>query len=340
MTIKQIHEMKGQTLVIVALSLFALIALVALAIDGGNLMAERRQMQNAADAGALAGARAICAQDPDPEEQAALYATQNGAQFDVTDITIDGQTAEVIAGTATQTYFAGLIGFHTVTVRAEAAAACGTINRACNFMPVAFEALKWDLMMNECGREFIVIDSDKLTITDTDGDGIDEIISTGGRGWLRLPPADPLFEPECSACHGADSLKCWAEHPYPGQISLPACIREEPGTMNSAFEIWGKQTGKIALVPLHDGDCDASSAIGCSGNSAVHIIGLGCVRIVGYDSKYPVTEWNASAGKWQAGKVKALFVQISCDPECFAACAGTGGDVPGPGDVTGVSLLK
>lgn len=57
MKLKHLHGTKGQTLVIVALALFALIALVALAIDGGNLMAERRRMQNAADAAALAGAR-------------------------------------------------------------------------------------------------------------------------------------------------------------------------------------------------------------------------------------------------------------------------------------------
>ena len=41
-------------------------------------------MQNAADAAALAGARAICAKDADPVEKAQLYPTQNGAQLDLT----------------------------------------------------------------------------------------------------------------------------------------------------------------------------------------------------------------------------------------------------------------
>lgn len=49
----------GQVLVIVSLSMIALLGMVGLAIDGGNLYAQRRQVQNAADAGALAGARVM-----------------------------------------------------------------------------------------------------------------------------------------------------------------------------------------------------------------------------------------------------------------------------------------
>ena len=53
------REKKGQALVLVALVLVALIALVGLAVDGGRLYALRRQVQNAADAAALAGAREL-----------------------------------------------------------------------------------------------------------------------------------------------------------------------------------------------------------------------------------------------------------------------------------------
>ncbi len=53
-------EENGQTLIWVALGMIALMALVALAIDGANIYATRRQMQNAADSGALAGARELC----------------------------------------------------------------------------------------------------------------------------------------------------------------------------------------------------------------------------------------------------------------------------------------
>lgn len=46
----------GQAIVLIALSIVGVIALIALAIDGGNAYADRRQAQNAADAAALAAA--------------------------------------------------------------------------------------------------------------------------------------------------------------------------------------------------------------------------------------------------------------------------------------------
>ncbi|MBN1921696.1 MAG: hypothetical protein JW892_10655 [Anaerolineae bacterium] len=342
MMLKHVQRTEGQTLVIVALALLGLIALVALAVDGGNLMAERRHMQNAADAGALAGARAICAQDADPEEQAALYATQNGAELDLTEITIDGQTAEVVAGTAVQTYFAGLIGFHDVEVRAEAAAVCGVANRACLFWPVAFSALKWDALKTQCGVEFVVIDSDKICGVDydcdTDDDGVDDMIMGGGRGWLDLPwPDETLYTTPCNRNCGTDAVRCWLENPYPGQIPLPACIKSQPGVSDAAFKAAGDQAGKIVRVPLFDGECDADTALGdCGGNEAYHIVDIGCIQVVEYDKNYLV--WDIKKAKWD--KMKALIVSVSCDEGCYAACSGTGGGTPEPGDVIAVSLLK
>src|SRR5690606_14248364 len=49
----------GVSIVIVALSVVALLLFSALAIDGGRAYAQRRVTQNAADAAAMAGARAV-----------------------------------------------------------------------------------------------------------------------------------------------------------------------------------------------------------------------------------------------------------------------------------------
>jgi len=50
---------RGQVLVIVALGIIALLALAGIAVDIGRLMAERRHLQTAADAGALAACRSL-----------------------------------------------------------------------------------------------------------------------------------------------------------------------------------------------------------------------------------------------------------------------------------------
>ena len=50
---------RGQTIVLFALTNIVLLGMLGLALDGGFLLAKRRQMQNAADAAALAGATAL-----------------------------------------------------------------------------------------------------------------------------------------------------------------------------------------------------------------------------------------------------------------------------------------
>ena len=50
---------RGAALILIALSLTAVTATAGVIVDGGNAFAQRRQMQNAADSAALAGARAL-----------------------------------------------------------------------------------------------------------------------------------------------------------------------------------------------------------------------------------------------------------------------------------------
>ena len=60
--ISPLTDDRGQTLVWVAVGMVVLLGIVALAVDVGHLYAERRHMQNAADAGALEAARAMLRQ--------------------------------------------------------------------------------------------------------------------------------------------------------------------------------------------------------------------------------------------------------------------------------------
>jgi Flp pilus assembly protein TadG len=53
------HGERGQTILIVAVSMLVLLAMAALAVDVANLYIDRRQAQQAADAAALAGAKSV-----------------------------------------------------------------------------------------------------------------------------------------------------------------------------------------------------------------------------------------------------------------------------------------
>ncbi len=81
------NRKRGQSIVIVALSATALFGIIALGMDAGRLYFQRRDVQNAADAGALAGGEDLLPPDGNPgqttamEQQAncdaAIYALKN-----------------------------------------------------------------------------------------------------------------------------------------------------------------------------------------------------------------------------------------------------------------------
>ena len=92
-----------------------LVALAALVIDGGFAYAKRREAQNAADAGALAGANALCAGNPGLAEPQALdYAiNRNGAT--AAEVTWSTKVVTVTTTIPHQTFLAGIFGSDVVT---------------------------------------------------------------------------------------------------------------------------------------------------------------------------------------------------------------------------------
>ena len=136
---------KGQSLVIVTLIVVAIMAVLALVIDGGMMLASRRKAQVAADAAALAGARAYCLESN-------ISTAQANAAAAITDYAIARNEAESVSAqygsvgrvvtVTTQldfnTFFAHFIGQPVITVEAEAAAGCFTPNTADGPLPIAW----------------------------------------------------------------------------------------------------------------------------------------------------------------------------------------------------------
>ncbi|TMD66436.1 MAG: hypothetical protein E6I84_05580 [Chloroflexi bacterium] len=56
-----LRKQSGQAVVIVAVAVLVLAGILALALDGGGIYLDKRQLQNAADSGALAGAELLMA---------------------------------------------------------------------------------------------------------------------------------------------------------------------------------------------------------------------------------------------------------------------------------------
>ena len=75
MLIKLRKGKRAQSLVIVALSATALFGIIALGLDAGRLYFQRRDVQNAADAGALAGAQELIPNGPNTKPTGAMIAS-------------------------------------------------------------------------------------------------------------------------------------------------------------------------------------------------------------------------------------------------------------------------
>ena len=132
---------RGQTLVLVALSLVVLLLVAGLAIDVGVWYGARRHMQNAADAGALAGAWEICHGDPaNAASEAMHYAELNGADDSLTEVQVisDTRTVVVTARTSADLYLSSIV-LSDFSIPAVAAARCGKATTGCGMWPVAFD---------------------------------------------------------------------------------------------------------------------------------------------------------------------------------------------------------
>lgn len=113
---------EGQEMVLVAILLVVLILLAALAIDGARIYLARENVQNAADAAALAGAVELRTSGSweSAVKAAQAYAESNGAQ--ACRVEIDQFKVAVVASQTEKTYFAGFLGLEEFTVSATAAA--------------------------------------------------------------------------------------------------------------------------------------------------------------------------------------------------------------------------
>jgi hypothetical protein len=81
---------QGAVLVIVVLSLTVLLGIAALVIDAGGFRAHRRQLQSAADAGALAGAQKLINHPAQACSSAGYYQRQNDDSTDPRNMIVDG----------------------------------------------------------------------------------------------------------------------------------------------------------------------------------------------------------------------------------------------------------
>jgi uncharacterized membrane protein len=154
----------GQALIQFAFVVVGILVVAGLSIDGGYVYSQRRVMQNAADAAALAGARELCLMGTETAAtaKANLLLIANGVESGeilAGDVDVDGHIVRVTARMEADTYLSALIGVDTVPVAADSAAACGAATQACGLWPMTFELALWEQVA--CGQSLVLWDADK-----------------------------------------------------------------------------------------------------------------------------------------------------------------------------------
>ena len=346
------QEQRGQVLIIVAIALTALLAFVALAIDVGNMYQVRRQMQNAADAGALAGARELCFGDPGQAEARAIeYARYNGAETVQVDFTNGGWTVDVTAGQNADMYIAPIIGVSNVDIAAEAAAACGDATSACGLWPVAVAKNDWDAFYagDGCGKPFLIWsgtqekDMPDCSIWDCNTE-YGRMLDGQSRAWLDfttvLDPEWPYPDTHCgklgSGC-GTDELKDCILSDTEARLVIPSCIPGDSGVKAGTQNAVEARIGDAVKVPLFTRRCSQSNC-----KEGYYAEALGCFQVMGWIQKVTMlplpTAPPGTPKKWED---KAIQARMLCnDPRCVSECGTTSGSPPPPWGVRSVNLVK
>ncbi|MBC7241297.1 MAG: hypothetical protein H5T60_02485 [Anaerolineae bacterium] len=358
---------RGQTLVWVAFALLGLLLVIGLAIDFGLVWTERRHMQNAADAGALAGARELCLGNSESaaRQKAFEYAvTRNHRPYaQEATITVGSNTVTVVAIERVEVFFGGIFGIPTVTVSADATAACGRVTSACGLWPVAFDIDRWRYLVqaSRCNQPFYVWDDDQIVDCETydcdlNNDGYDDVVVGGDRGWLDLSGVPGLYDHVClqPGC-GESELECWIRSNSGARIELPACISGDSGVKAGAKDGVNARAGDTVAVPLFESVGCTNPSGNCPGGLTYWITAVGCIQVVGWDQNVrldpielptptppPPGTVEPTPTKQPRNPIigKAIVAIMDCSGSCMSNCGGTSGEPGESWEYRAVSLIK
>ena len=233
---------RGSVLVWLALMIFVLLGFVGLGVDVGKAVATKTQLQNAADAAALAAASAIDSTSGNivPGEaiaRAQIMAANNQAFEDgPTPVVVDAGDVVVSTGangkqqvTVTTrrdgvhpmiTNFAKMIGLPQFALRASATAQVERASGVCDLLPMGAQAPQGGFIPG-CGHAY--------QLKDPAGGG------TGGNyGFVDFPACD---RGTCAGMNpnGGNTLRCIIANGYKCCIDVGDQISSEPGNKAGPF---------------------------------------------------------------------------------------------------------
>ena len=282
------HKERGQNLLIFAVLLVVMIGLAGLVIDGGFSLAKRREAQNAADAGALAGAAILCQGGTTTAAQAqAIDYAVNLNNASTAGVNFGNDVITVTTTIPHETFLMRIFGTNVVTTTATASAGCYIPCDIKGVLPVAWACQPPAGVpgVNSCGIDYydpldpthipwyVVMDSQSLNddfycqdpIThlpagaldcDLDNDKINDVMAGGNRSWLDLSGGGG----------GASELRDWIWNGFQGKIQTHTWFGGQAGVENTVFQAVGDIIGTIVWLPVFNDYCIGDPLTVCPGS--------------------------------------------------------------------------
>ena len=281
---------KGQILPIVVIGLIVVISMTALILDGGSVMVNRRRAQNAADAGALAGAHDLCLNKAASivEATAKDYAINKNKATNAT-VSISGKVITVTTEIQQNSFFARIFNQSKLTSTAIASAGCFPPSMANRLMPIAWTCINSEVVNNSviCKNDkkdwatlkanidsdpnyfkgvsghmypeiYIVMDSNSLPT---------DIVCASQGGTVNCDVNGDLKDDIVSMGNrswldldggggGASELSSWINSGYNSSVEIHTWFSSEPGNAASIYEALKNKEGQVVWIVVSDQVCD------------------------------------------------------------------------------------
>ncbi|MCU1518901.1 MAG: putative Flp pilus-assembly TadE/G-like [Pseudarthrobacter sp.] len=305
------HAERGAAGVTVAVMMLVLIGAGALAVDTGQIYAERAQLQNGADAGALAVAKS-CQPGPCTPSLAGPLANAN-SNDNASDASVNLSVAgQVTVTTSTRNgssaflskMFASALNSGPVTVGATATAAWGSPGSGTAALPLTFAPCQFDI---NGATDTILTHGSETCVSDSPSGQV----IPGGFAWLSSDPG------QCRATvHPDDPSTAGVVDPYARTdtgLSMPnECKTLLPGLLNT-----------VILFPVF------SSTVGTGSNAKYYIKGFAAFQLLGYS--FPGASGGDQTGLGSSNRgIRGKFVTWVADSSSYGGGGYSGGGVTLP----------
>lgn len=303
---------RGVAGVIVAVMMVVLIGAGAVAVDVGQIYVERAQLQNGADAGALAVARSCQAGSCDATLADGLAnENSNDGASEVMDVEIAASQVTVTTATKNGTssflsnMFSNALGADPVTVGAKSTASWGGPGAGPSALPLTFAPCQFDV---GGGLHTILTHGTETCVSDSNPSGA---AVPGGFEWLT---------PDTGAC----SATVFPDDPDTSGVVDPYAMTKTGLSMPTACKtVIASYLDTVVLFPVF------SHTAGTGAGAKYYIKGYAAFLLVGYS--FPGMEAGDQTGLSGSKRgVRGKFVEFVADPTTYTGGGYSDGGVSLP----------